>query len=249
MTPDLPRLLDGLGRDAGRPRITWYGADERVELSGTVLLNWVTKTTNLLVEELDAAPGTRVLLDLPPRWRLLTWAPAVWRSGACVVLADDAGPVDRRPVDVVVTDRPDRHATGTPVVAVASPVLARSWPGDLPPGALDAAAAVMTYGDTLGWVPPTDATAPALVAPAGAVTHGDLVRRSVDEAGSVADGARVLLDVSRTPGRTSAAAATLHQALAVWAHDGSLVLVDAALGEDALDRIRRTERVGADATS
>jgi len=83
-------------RDPGRPRITWYGPDERIELSGAVLGNWVAKVTNLLVEEFDAGPGVRVELDLPAHWRTVVWALAVWRSGACV--ADDG-------TRVIVTDR------------------------------------------------------------------------------------------------------------------------------------------------
>src|SRR5690554_3374176 len=96
----LPLLLRALTADPGRPRLTWYGPDsERIELSGHVLDNWVTKTANLLVEEFDAGPGTRVLIDLPPHWRAVVWALAVWRTGAHVVLDPDV-------VDVVVTHRP-----------------------------------------------------------------------------------------------------------------------------------------------
>ena len=47
------------------PRLTWYGPDsERVEFSGRVLDNWVAKTANYLVDELDAEPGTVICLDL-----------------------------------------------------------------------------------------------------------------------------------------------------------------------------------------
>ena len=35
------------------------------ELSGRVLENWVAKTANLLVEELDAAPGSTIALRAP----------------------------------------------------------------------------------------------------------------------------------------------------------------------------------------
>src|SRR5688572_8303068 len=101
-------VLRSLQPEPGRPRLTWYGPDgERVELSGAVLENWVTKTTNLLVEELDAAPGSRVVLDLPPHWRTVLWALATWRACACVVAAgpDDAAGAG---ADAVVTDRPGR---------------------------------------------------------------------------------------------------------------------------------------------
>lgn len=239
---DVAGLLAGLLREPGRPRLTWYGPDhERVELSGAVLANWVVKTTNLLVEELDAAPGVRVLLDLPAHWRALTWAPAVWRAGACVVRADaDGAPADGRPVDVVVTSRPDEHGAAVPVVAVSLAALARSWPGPLPRGAVDAAAAVMTYPDALGWVPAPDAAAAAVAGGPG-ITHADLLPAVLGTAPPA--GARVLQDVRGRDGLDMALAAA-----GTWAADGSVVLVDAgARGEDDLARLRATERVTHDA--
>jgi hypothetical protein len=76
--------------DPGRPRITVYDdtdsptRGERVELSARVVANWVAKAANLLQDELDVAPGTVVRLDLPPHWRTLYWALAVWAVGGCV---------------------------------------------------------------------------------------------------------------------------------------------------------------------
>lgn len=81
-------VLRQLATDGGtQPRLTWYGADdERVELSGRVLANWVTKAANLLTEEADVSPGSRVLLDLPLHWRAAVWALATWTAGGEVVL-------------------------------------------------------------------------------------------------------------------------------------------------------------------
>src|SRR3712207_930384 len=159
-TPPLVHdLLATLASGGGRPRVTQYAADgERVELSGAVLANWTAKTTNLLVEEFDVAPGSTVRLDLPAHWRTLVWALATWRCGACVVLGPDGD------TDVVVSDVPGRHDAGQ-LVAVALPALARRFAGPLPAGAVDAAAAVMTYGDVIGWAPGTDPGEAALVAP------------------------------------------------------------------------------------
>ncbi|WP_330998305.1 TIGR03089 family protein [Georgenia wutianyii] len=82
------KVLDLLtGDEPNQPRLTWYGPDdERVELSGRVLANWVTKATNLLVEEGEVGPGTRVLLDVPVHWRALVWAMATWCAGGELVL-------------------------------------------------------------------------------------------------------------------------------------------------------------------
>ncbi|WP_020017736.1 TIGR03089 family protein [Promicromonospora sukumoe] len=232
--PDVASLLARLAADGGRPRLTWYGDDgERVELSGAVLANWASKTVNLLVEEFDAAPGTTVVVDLPVHWRAAVWTLAAWRAGATVALPDAAvaGP------DVVVTDTPERWADGgADLVVVSLAALARRYDGELPPGAIDAASAVMTYGDVIGWVPDVDPDQDALVTAAGAVGHKGLV----PEPG---DGARVLVD-----GR-GAVADVLRTLLGVWAGGGSVVLTSAGTAaaleaDDARrERLRSTERI------
>lgn len=211
--PDIASLLARLAADGGRPRLTWYGDDgERVELSGAVLANWASKTVNLLVEEFDAGPGTSVVVDLPVHWRTAVWALAAWRTGATIAVPD----ASVAQPDVVVTDSPERWADGgADLVAVSLPALARRYDGDLPPGAIDAASAVMTYGDAIGWVPEVEPQQDALVTAAGAVGHKDLV----PEPGA---GARVLVD-----GR-GAVADLLRHLLGVWAGGGSVVLTSPA---------------------
>lgn len=227
-------VLSALLTEPGRPRLTWYGpGGERVELSGAVLDNWVSKTTNLLVEELDAGPGTRVLLDLPPHWRAVVWALAAWRTGATVCTA---GTPD---ADVVVSDDPAALDVprGAGVVAVALPGLARRFDGDLPAGALDAAQAVMTYGDVIGWAPGTEPDRPALDVPA--VPHAALLEAAAGAA-PVPPGSRTLVTVGDD---RSATAGTLLTVLGVLAGDGSAVLLRPGPGTDAA---ARTERVVAD---
>ncbi len=234
---DLLRLVT---RDPGRPRLTWYGDDgERVELSGAVLENWVNKTTNLLVEEFDAGPGTRVVLDLPVHWRTVVWALAAWRVGATVVLVgENATDPGTTHADVVVTRRPDVWTgSGAELVAVALPALARRFDGALPAGAIDAASAVMTYGDRVGWAPePVDGSP---TTDDGRETHGELVARAVEDlasaGGDLATPRRWLLQ-----GRT--VAGVLRTAVGVWSTDGSLVLTTAAAGTD-LAALRTSERV------
>lgn len=228
-------LLALLTREPGRPRITWYGdGGERVELSGAVLENWVNKTANLLVEEFDAGPGTRVLLDLPPHWRTVVWALATWRVGACVVIADGGS------VDVVVTDRPELHPhAGHDLVAVTLPALARRFDGVLPVGAVDAASAVMTYGDALGWVPPSDLTAPALVGAGPDLPHAVLV-------GVAAPKERRVVRVEQS--ETRSLRGVLELVVGALHGDGSIVLVDdraASWTPDRLRRLAETERASA----
>ena len=235
----LPGLLARLTADPGRPRLTWYGADgERVELSGHVLDNWVTKTANLLVEEYQAGPLTRVLVDLPVHWRTVVWAMAAWRVGACV-----AFPPAGRP-DLVVTHEPARHADGgVDVVAVALPALARNVEGDLPSGVVDATSAVMTYGDVLTWMPEPSPSAPALKVDEHLVTHSSLeswAHGVLERHGECPPGGRLLVSVP-----ADALADGLGLALAALALDGSVVLCAPGIDAMARQRIARAELVAA----
>ncbi|SDD58093.1 TIGR03089 family protein [Sanguibacter gelidistatuariae] len=257
MTSTIAQLLTLISRDGGQPRLTWYGTDgERIELSGAVLVNWVNKTTNLLVEEFDAEAGTSVATDLPPHWRTLVWALAVWRAGAELRLVDagDGAALAGQP-DVVLTDHPAAWAppagerSRTELVAVSLPALARRFDGDLPGGAVDAASAVMTYGDQLGYVPPADPGATALSGAGVAleVDHAALLGWGVEHAGGGAGtGERVLV---RTSGAAGAVAGLLARALSVWASGGSVVVLGpettvALDGDPArLGRLVETERV------
>lgn len=236
-------VLSALLSEPGRPRLTWYGpAGERIELSGAVLDNWVSKTTNLLVEELDAGPGTRVLLDLPPHWRTVVWALAAWRVGATV--ATDAHAAAGT-ADVVVSDRPGTITLprGAGVVAVALPALARRFDGDLPAGALDAAQSVMTYGDVVGWAPAVEPAEPALEVGGTPVPHAGLVAAATGAA-PVPAGSRALLPVADERGAT---ASVLLTTLGVLAGGGSVVLLRPEAGDaaDRAERVAASERVTA----
>ena len=233
---DVADVLTLMKRDPGRPRVTWYGYDERIELSGAVLANWVAKVTNLLVEEFDAGPGVRIELDLPAHWRTVVWALGVWRTGACV------GANGAR---VVVTDRPRTHPRATQLVAVALPALARSFDGELPAVAVDGASAVMTYGDAIGWAPEVRPGQPAVEFGGVTVSHAGLVPWAIAGC-AVPDGARVLVPDSAPTG-------LLRAVLGVLARDGSVVVLGSAVAAElAADPVRRdrlmaSERVTAGA--
>src|SRR5690242_12812913 len=112
-------MLDLISMDPGRPRVTWYGPDhERVEFSAKTLNNWVSKTANLLVDELDAGPGSRIGIALPGHWRTVVWLLAGWSVGAHTVVLPSVAPQDQDgaptiSVDVLVTDRPSSPPPGT----------------------------------------------------------------------------------------------------------------------------------------
>ena len=73
-----------------------------------MLANWVAKAGNALQDEYDLGPGSVVRLSLPPHWRALYWAFAVWSVGGIVDLAGDPTP------DLLICDDPDLAATLEP---------------------------------------------------------------------------------------------------------------------------------------
>jgi len=133
----LDRLLAGLP-DPARPFLTYYDENtgERVELSGVTAANWVAKTSNFLVDDLEAAPGTRIRLGLPSHWLRFVWVLSCWTVGAAVVDAD---------ADIGVSG-PDL-AADEPVRLAASlrPLGGRF--AEPPAGFLDIGAEVPLHGD------------------------------------------------------------------------------------------------------
>lgn len=268
---DVTSLLRSLvDADPTTPRLTSYGeGGERIELSARVLDNWVAKTANLLVEELDAGPGTRVAVDLPVHWRTVVWALATWSAGAELApVGERVAAVTPTPgsgagagddaADVVVTDRPDAHAATLPaassLVAVALPGLAMRYPGELPGGALDYARVVAGFGDVFVPPVPVDAAAAALSGRDGSTPHGRLLAAAAERAAAAGWGPapRVLLRGAVSPPAPGAPAAPGGigagdlplAALAVYAARGSVVLCAASAEED-LRRVVDTERVDA----
>ncbi|MET0821395.1 MAG: TIGR03089 family protein [Aeromicrobium sp.] len=84
------RTLDQLLRaaaDPSQPLVTYYdmATGERVELSTTTTANWVAKTSNFLVDELEVEPGTRIRIGLPSHWLTMVWILSAWNVGAAVV--------------------------------------------------------------------------------------------------------------------------------------------------------------------
>jgi uncharacterized protein (TIGR03089 family) len=212
------------------PRLTWYGPDsERVELSGRVLDNWVAKTSNLLQDELDAEPGTRLRLELPAHWKSMILALGAWQLGMEVVLgAGDA--------ELLATHAPESGggtAAFDAVIAVPLPALAMRWPGDLPSGVVDYAAEVRSHGDVFMAHNDPDAARRAVVSSAGTShAHADLLDGF---AAAHETGVRLLIRASE------GLEAALAQSLGAWNRDGSVVLVHPDV--EVTDKLLSDERV------
>jgi uncharacterized protein (TIGR03089 family) len=196
------------------PRLTWYGPNsERVELSGRVLDNWVAKTSNLLQDELDAEPGTRLRLDLPAHWKSVILALAAWQLGMEVVF-DDAE------AELLATADPAPGAAAggfDAVLAVALPALAMRWQGELPSGVVDYAAEVRSHGDVFMPHRDPESSRRAVLSSTGtAHTHGELLERFAAARG---DDLRLLVPAG------DGLEAALAQSLGAWKGNGSVVLV------------------------
>lgn len=236
-------LAEILRSDPARPRVTFYEdtpgptQGERIELSGKVLANWISKAGNALQDEYDLGPGSVVRLSLPPHWRALYWAFAVWSVGGAVDLVGGSAP------DLLICDDFDRAATLEPafgpttgdVVLVTLAALARAHTGPVPAGAMDEARELATHGDQFAVVAdpaPDDLaliTEGAHTAYRSVVPHRDWPANiRVSLAGDLAQ--------------------VLESTLAAWAVDGSVVLArngQYAGGEPQPERLA-SERVTLD---
>lgn len=186
-------LLDPVlaGSGAARPLVTYYddASGERIELSGITAANWAAKAANLLRDECDVEPGTRVALLLPAHWQTVAVLLAVWWCGAEVV----APPGTAADADRVLTDAEHLDAAlrlgADGVVALSLDPFGKGL-SDLPAGVLDFATEVRLYGDDFVPWEPVPADAPALAGATVAEVLADARTRADDRA--LGTGDRVL---------------------------------------------------------
>ena len=208
-------LAEILRSDPARPRVTFYEDTpgpthgERIELSGKVVNNWVSKAGNALQDEYDLGPGSVVRLALPPHWRTLYWAFAVWSVGGTVDCTGAGAP------DLLICDDPDLAASLDPppadVVLVTLAALARVHPGPVPGGVMDEARELATYGDQFSARADPTPDDVALTTKSGHTAYKSVVPQR-----NWPTRARVSLSGDLTD--------VLESTLAAWAVDGSVVL-------------------------
>jgi uncharacterized protein (TIGR03089 family) len=202
-----PDTVGGLFRalvapDPTRPLLTFYddATGERTELSGATLGNWVAKTANTLVDDLDLEPGQWAAVSLPPHWQTAAVLLGCWTVGLAVTTAPDPAEVAFLTVAAACTEWPavERYVVGLHPFGLPLP--------SVPEGCLDFTSEIRTHGDHFAARTPVTAATPALRwTDADAVTHeqtqADLCTRAAERAAAlgVPTGGRVLVDTDAHP--------------------------------------------------
>lgn len=166
----LNRLLAGVP-DASLPLLTYYdqSTGERVELSATTTANWVSKTSNFLVDDLDADGSTRIRIGIPTHWLRFVWILSAWNVGAAIVdAAADIG-----------LSGPELEADERHKVAASLRPLGGRFVTE-PAGFLDLGAEVPGHGDRFFAMDPPTPESLAIEIGGVARTHADLLATSPD---------------------------------------------------------------------
>jgi len=214
----LDSLLRGIA-DPARPFLTYYdgATGERIELSAVTTANWVAKTSNFLVDGLDAENGTRIRLDLPTHWESFVWILSSWSVGAVLT--------DKR-ADIAVVSPPLAADEETRVALSLKPLGMRF--DNAPEGFIDYNAEVLGHGDHFQSFDPPSADSTALDLDGRPQSHEELFESCTPRSD------RVLLQ----PGSLARDCAAL---IAACRGNGSLVIV-ANAGSVQQDRIAADER-------
>ncbi|AJE32389.1 hypothetical protein B842_02680 [Corynebacterium humireducens NBRC 106098 = DSM 45392] len=136
-----------LRTDPSTPRLTVYNESTgaRLDFSAVTLDNWAAKVGNMLLEELDLDPSSRIVIDLPVSWQAVA-----------IVLGALAAEVEwgfDGEGDVVFTSPESFDSwagAGSDVVLVTDDPFGRGVVesgGELPAGAVDFGPTVRFYGD------------------------------------------------------------------------------------------------------
>ncbi|WP_216404307.1 TIGR03089 family protein [Arcanobacterium phocae] len=113
-------LLISLQNRGTDPALTWYGANERIELSGKVVAMHLSKIAQYLRDDLGVDSDSRLIIDLPPHWKSILWVLAGHIAGCQVVTTTDEAHWN----DVVVTATPQSPVPEATNLALALQSLA-----------------------------------------------------------------------------------------------------------------------------
>lgn len=205
----LGALLAGHARTLGhQPFLTYYDdvSGERTELSYATFDNWVSKTANLLAEEVGAGRGTVLSLGVVDHWTGAVFVAAAWKLGAVIRTGV------HQEADIVVVDETQRgsvRADHPGLVVIGSGMggrVVQDGPG-LPYGD-----EVLAFGDDYA-DPDVTKDDPAVVTPDGTITHAEVYD---DVFGTLPADARLLVDNPLDEGKPRLVTALCAGASLVW---------------------------------
>ncbi|MBV7292544.1 TIGR03089 family protein [Corynebacterium sp. TAE3-ERU16] len=140
-------LRDLLAADPGVPRLTVYNetTGARLDFSAQTLDNWASKVGNMLYEEFDLQPGSRIAVDLPAGWQSVAVVLGALAAGIDYAIGSDPS------AEVLFTspDRVDSTFTGDTAVVTDDPFGrgVEECGGTMPDGVVDFGPVVRFYGD------------------------------------------------------------------------------------------------------
>lgn len=178
------------------PLLTYYddALGERTELSGATLLNWVSKTANMVVDNGGLVVGDRASVGLPPHWQSAAVLLGCWTAGLVVATEPVAADVAFVYVDNATHEWPatDRYALNLHPFALPM--------REVPDGYFDFNAEVRTYGDHFYPQDPVLPASDALTDGGRDWSHSALVMEAFERARALGiTGGRVIVDADTYP--------------------------------------------------
>jgi len=230
-------LHDVVARDGARPLITQIWADgQRAELSCRTFENNVAKAANLLQDDADAGPDSRVLIHLPVHWQTSVWLTACAMVGTRVHVGNDAARETEDELVAAFVDEPHAHEQFSYPTYVVSLHPLGLPSGEIPSGTIDLAREVRGFSDVFAPYAAVDAQTPWLELGQESIAQGEALDRAVELAHSLGlkENGRLLVTGGLTPA-TVLALSALPLAL-----NASVVLCgDTSADADAIFRSER----------
>lgn len=142
--PTFTAFISSLARRQS-PALLWYSAQgERIELSGRVLDNWVSKSANFLVDECELGAAQQYTLTQQVHWRSLVLLLAGLRVGARLTF--ESGGEGSQVHAAFSPTEIEQSAAEYPVLVDRGPLSMR-FMGQAPAGTTDYCAEVRSHSD------------------------------------------------------------------------------------------------------
>lgn len=142
--PTFTAFISSLARRQS-PALLWYSAPgERIELSGRVLDNWVSKSANFLVDECELGAAQQYTLTQQVHWRSLVLLLAALRVGARLTF--EGGGEGSQVHAAFSPAEIEQSAAEYPVLVDRGPLSMR-FMGQVPAGTTDYCAEVRSHSD------------------------------------------------------------------------------------------------------